>query len=124
MSVLVLVRHAQASFSADDYDQLSSAGEAQARQLGDYWSRQTEVFDEVYVGPRWRHQQTANLVGACYRSAGRPWPDPVVLEELDEYDLDGLLGRLAPTLVGEDRAFTALSAAYRNSSGPDERARS
>jgi len=124
MSVLVLVRHAQASFSSADYDRLSSAGEAQARQLGDYWSRQTEVFDEVYVGPRWRQQQTANLVGACYRSAGRPWPDPVVLEELDEYDLDGLLGRLAPTLAREDRAFTDLSTAHHSSTGPDERARS
>jgi broad specificity phosphatase PhoE len=124
MSVLVLVRHGQASFSSDDYDRLSSAGEAQARQLGDYWLRLNEVFDEVYVGPRSRQRQTAHLVGACYQSAGRPWPDPVVLGELDEYDLDGLLGRLAPALAREDRAFTALSAAHRNSTGPDERARS
>ena len=63
MSVLVLVRHGQASFSADDYDRLSPAGEAQARRLGDYWTRQAEVFDEVYVGPRRRQQQTADLVG-------------------------------------------------------------
>jgi broad specificity phosphatase PhoE len=124
MSVLVLVRHAQASFSSDDYDRLSPAGENQAQQLGAYWTRHTEVFDEVYVGPRWRQQQTAGLVGVCFRSAGRPWPDPVVLEELDEYDLDGLLGRLAPALAREHRAFMDLSAAHRSSTGQDERARS
>ena len=65
----------------------------------------TVVFDEVYVGPRRRQQQTADLVAARYRSAGRRWPDPIVLEELDEYDLGGLLGRLAPSgfRAAEDR---------------------
>jgi broad specificity phosphatase PhoE len=124
MSVLMLVRHGQASFSAADYDQLSPAGAAQAERLGDYWSRQAGDIDEVYIGPRRRQQQTAELAGARYRSAGRSWPDPIVLEELDEYDLGGLLGRLAPALARQDRAFAELSAAHRGSTGPDERARS
>ena len=34
MSVLLLVRHGQASFGAADYDQLSSLGEEQSRLLG------------------------------------------------------------------------------------------
>src|SRR5262249_29959201 len=105
MSVLVLVRHGQASFSADDYDDLSPAGQAQARRLGDYWTHQAQSFDEIYVGPRRRQQQTAALVGDRFRAAGRPWPEPVVLEELDEYDLDGLLGRLAPALARQDHEF-------------------
>jgi broad specificity phosphatase PhoE len=124
MSTLVLVRHGQASFSSDDYDRLSPTGEAQARQLGDYWLRQAEGFDEVYVGPRWRQQQTANLVGGRYRWADRPWPEAVVLDELDEYNLDGLLGRLAPALAAQDVAFAELLAAHRASTGEDERARS
>ena len=124
MSVLVLVRHGQASFSSDDYDRLSPTGEAQARRLGDYWLRQAEVFDEVYVGPRRRQQQTADLVGAGYRSAGRPWPEPVVLPELDEYDLEGLMGRLAPALARQDRGFEELRAAHSRSAGESERARS
>jgi broad specificity phosphatase PhoE len=123
MSVLVLVRHGQASFSSDDYDRLSLTGEAQARQLGDHWLRQAQVFDEVYIGPRCRQQQTADLVAGRYRSAGRPWPDPVILEELDEYNLDGLLGRLAPALARQDRAFAELAAAHRGSTGQDERER-
>jgi broad specificity phosphatase PhoE len=124
MSVLVLVRHGQASFFADDYDALSPAGETQARRLGDYWSSRCEVFDEVYIGPRQRQQRTAELVGARYQVAGRAWPEPVVLSELDEYDLGGLLGRLAPALVERDHEFADLVSAYRASTGERNRARS
>ena len=126
MSVLVLVRHGQASFFADDYVALSPAGEAQARRLGEYWASRGEVFDfdEVYVGPRRRQQRTAELVGACYQAAGRSWPEPVVLDELDEYDLGGLLGRLSPALVERDHEFADLVRAYRASAGESDRARS
>jgi broad specificity phosphatase PhoE len=123
MSALVLVRHGQASFFADDYDQLSPAGEAQATRLGRYWSSQAEVFDEVYVGPRRRQQQTAELVGAQYRAANRPWPGPVILAELDEYDLGGLLGRLAPMLALRDPAFAELAAGYRATGDEQRRSR-
>jgi len=70
MRVLTLVRHSQASFFTDDYDRLSPTGIAQARLLGDYWARQGDAFGEVYVGPRRRQQQTAELVAARYREAG------------------------------------------------------
>jgi broad specificity phosphatase PhoE len=115
MSVLTLVRHGQASFFAADYDRLSPAGEAQAQHLGDYWARQDGGIDEVYVGPRRRQQQTAALAGEQYRQAGRSWPEPVVLPELDEYDLSGLIGRLAPALAERDQAFAELMAAVRRS---------
>src|SRR5689334_1380967 len=108
MSTLTLVRHAQASFFTDDYDRLSPTGAAQARQLGDFWASRGEVFDEVYIGPRWRQRQTAELAGSQYRLSGRPWPEPVVLEELDEYDIAGLLDRLAPALAEQDGAFAVL----------------
>jgi broad specificity phosphatase PhoE len=123
VSVLALVRHAQASFFADEYDQLSPAGEAQARRLGDYWAARGDVFSEVFVGPRRRQQQTADLVGGAYRRAGLPWPEPVLLPELDEYDLAGLLGRLAPALAGKDQAFERLVAVHRLSEGDVERTR-
>jgi broad specificity phosphatase PhoE len=123
MSVLTLVRHAQASFFAADYDVLSAVGEAQARALGDYWARTGEFFDAVFVGPRRRQQRTAELAGERLQNAGRPWPKPVVLDELDEYDLTGLLDRLAPDLARRDAAFAALAEAHRRSAEP-ERARS
>ena len=123
MSVLALVRHGQASFFADDYDRLSPVGEAQARRLGAYWAPQGEPFSEVYVGPRHRQRQTADLVGSECRRAGLPWPEPVVLEELDEYDLAGLLERLAPTLARQDRGFDDLMGVHRRSKGESERIR-
>lgn len=123
MSLLALVRHGQASFFGDDYDYLSPVGEAQARQLGDYWARRGEAYSEVYVGPRRRQQQTAELVGAQFRCAGMSWPEPAVLGELDEYDLAGLLNRLAPALARRDRSFDLLVGAHRRSEGHPERTR-
>lgn len=93
MSVLVLVRHAQASFLEDDYDRLSSTGEKQARLLGQWWARQGTEFDQVFIGPRSRHARTAELAGEEVRKAGLPWPEPVRLEELDEYAAEAVMKR-------------------------------
>jgi broad specificity phosphatase PhoE len=59
MSVLVLMRHGQASFGADTYDALSDLGHAQARAAGD-WLRERGVRPtRLWQGPRRRHAQTA-----------------------------------------------------------------
>ena len=61
MGTLYLVRHGQASFGADDYDQLSALGQAQARRLGEYWreSLGPELrFDAVLTGTLRRQLQT------------------------------------------------------------------
>lgn len=123
VSVLILVRHGQASFFADDYDCLSPVGETQARRLGDYWAQQGVLFTEVYVGPRRRQRQTAEFVGDQYQRAGLPWPEPITLGELDEYDLSGLMDRLVPGLAQGDRAFGQLMEAYQRSD-ESERTRS
>src|SRR5262245_21004338 len=104
MSTLTLVRHAQASFFTDHYDQLSPLGEKQARSLGEYWARRGTEFDEVYTGPRRRHQQTAAAVADAFVHAGLSFPAYVTVPELDEYDLGGILGGLAPALAKENRA--------------------
>ena len=85
MSRLILVRHAQASFGSAEYDQLSPLGEEQARRLGAHWAAQGILFDQVFVGPKRRHQHTAELVGKAITQAGLTWPKPVALPELDEY---------------------------------------
>jgi broad specificity phosphatase PhoE len=119
MSVLTLVRHAQASLFADDYDELSALGRQQARLLGEYWARWRADFDEVYCGPRARQRQTAEIVGSACTKAGQPWPEPLVLEELDEYDLGGILQVLAPELSQHDTTFAELLASYqRDAAGP------
>jgi broad specificity phosphatase PhoE len=123
MSSLMLVRHAQASFFADDYDRLSEVGRAQASLLGQHWVRRGLVVDEVYTGPRCRQQQTAELAGVVYGQAGARWPEPVVFPEFDEYDLVGLLHVLAPELARQDRAFAELMARYHQSEDDPSRAR-
>src|SRR5581483_1588307 len=121
MSVLTLVRHAQASFFAADYDQLSDLGQEQARRLGNYWVESGRLFDEVYCGPRARQRHTAELVGECYGQAGLPWPEVAVLEELDEYDFLNILRRLAPELAQQDRDFGGLFQRFRESDANGDR---
>ena len=76
MSRLILVRHSQASFFADNYDRLSPLGEQQARALGEHWVKLGIGFDEVIVGPRERQIETEQIVRSVYEANGRPWPRP------------------------------------------------
>jgi broad specificity phosphatase PhoE len=59
MSELFLVRHAQASFGADNYDQLSPLGFQQSRWLGEYFRDRDIRFDRVITGSLARQRQTA-----------------------------------------------------------------
>jgi broad specificity phosphatase PhoE len=123
MSFLTLVRHGQASFFAEEYDKLSAVGEAQAALLGDHWARRGVVFDEVYSGPRARQARTAEIVGERFRQAGLPWPEPVTLAALDEYDLTGLVSKLIPDLMARDPGFSDLVQGYLSSHPETERSR-
>jgi broad specificity phosphatase PhoE len=58
MGTLYLVRHGQASFGADDYDNLSALGQRQSRRLGEYFQQIGLKFDAVLTGTLRRHQQT------------------------------------------------------------------
>lgn len=51
MSILHLVRHGQASFGAEDYDNLSPKGIQQSIELGKALAKQQSIFDHVIVGP-------------------------------------------------------------------------
>jgi broad specificity phosphatase PhoE len=105
MSVLTLVRHGQASFFSANYDELSGLGEQQMQLLGEYWARRGVSFDEIFTGPRVRQRHSAELAVAACRKAGQTCPEPVLLEELDEYDLKGLTRTLAPALAKLDTDF-------------------
>ncbi len=92
MSRVVMVRHAQATFSPDrekgfrDYDRLSPLGETQAVALGEELSAAGVVFDRVYVGPATRHRQTADVVGSVFRRLGNGWPEPISAPGLAEHE--------------------------------------
>lgn len=120
MGVMTLVRHGQASLFADNYDELSSLGREQAQLLGEFWVRRQIAFDEVYCGPRARQRQTAEIAGSTFARAGRTWPEPMELAELDEYDLGSILHTIAPNLSRQDPAFAELLANYQHAGvGPD-----
>ena len=72
MGTLYLVRHGQASFGADDYDQLSPRGHEQAVRLGAYWRERGLQFDAVLCGTLRRHAQT--LQGIQQGLEGTPEP--------------------------------------------------
>jgi broad specificity phosphatase PhoE len=115
MSRLLLVRHAQASFLSENYDQLSRQGETQARLLGEYWGRRKTRFDRVACGPAVRHQHTAKLAAEAYRIGGFSLPAPVVLKDFDEFQGDAVLAQCLPQLCTTDRRFREMNEAFQSS---------
>ena len=109
MGRLVLIRHAQASFLAADYDQLSELGREQARRLGEYWARGNVAFDRLWTGPRARHKDTARITLQWYR---RDLPNPVEMDEFDEYDGESVLKRAVPQLAEQDLSVRQLHEAF------------
>ena len=77
MGVLLLVRHGQASFGADDYDVLSETGWEQGRALGAWLAARGVRPSWVARGGMRRHRETAEAVG---------WADAVVDAGWDEFD--------------------------------------
>lgn len=99
MGQLYLVRHGQASFGADDYDQLSDLGQRQSIRLGQYLHQTaTEQFgaelkfEAVFMGSLKRHRQTWEGIaqGAQLQNAPEVWP------ELNEYDSHALIETIHP----------------------------
>ena len=62
MSQVLLVRHGQASWGAEDYDVLSDTGAEQARVLGRAFAARGLVPDLVVHGSMRRHRETARFV--------------------------------------------------------------
>lgn len=98
MNHIHIIRHGQASFGAEDYDQLSALGQRQSRILGRFWSTQGLVPDKVYSGTLTRQAQTAELVLA--ELSGNPGVD--VLPGLDEFDFESMMRTLLPIMVHEE----------------------
>ena len=124
MSTLTLVRHGQASMFDDDYDRLSPLGEEQSRRLGRFWAERKIAFDEIYSGPQKRQLHTAEIVGECYSQAGLKFPEIVVIDEMREYDGDGIIKGLLPQLVAGDDRVRRLAEEYERSSEGADRYRS
>jgi broad specificity phosphatase PhoE len=92
MGTLYLVRHGQASFGADDYDQLSELGQRQSVRLGEYFAERGVRFDGLIAGTLRRHKQTLAGILEGMRHAG----EHLSWEGLNEYDSEAVLATVHP----------------------------
>lgn len=92
MGTLYLVRHGQASFGADDYDQLSARGREQAVRLGEHWRERGMVFDAVITGTLRRHTQTLEGIAEGLQAT----PEVLQMPGLNEYDSHALIAAIHP----------------------------
>jgi broad specificity phosphatase PhoE len=102
MAELYLVRHGQASFGAENYDELSASGVAQSRWLGEYYAQAGLTFDRVVIGTMRRHAQTAD---ALLTAMGGQPAEIVQDDGLNEYDFRALF-----SAVGESGMASGLLA--------------
>lgn len=95
MSKFTLIRHGQASFGAENYDQLSNIGREQARAIGDYFLSQQAQFDQIVHGALSRQTETAQLMAKQMKHEA-----PLVLDErANEFDSERLLQRYIPKVA-------------------------
>jgi len=70
MSIVYLVRHAQASFGAENYDALSELGVRQSRWLGEYFAARGLRFARAMSGTLVRQRETACAILDAMGEAG------------------------------------------------------
>ena len=99
MAELWIVRHGQAGFGTDNYDQLSELGVKQARALGAWLKDQGFAPDRLMTGTLTRQIETLREMGFDGPSAQHPG-----FNEYDFYDLLSVrFGGTTPTDVLQDR---------------------
>ncbi|MBC8750642.1 MULTISPECIES: histidine phosphatase family protein [Paraburkholderia] len=96
MAELYLVRHGQASFGAENYDELSSSGFAQSRWLGEYFAQSDLSFDRVVTGTMRRHAQTADALLTAMGGQPVEIAQDAGLNEYDFHALFSALGESGP----------------------------
>jgi broad specificity phosphatase PhoE len=92
MGTLYLVRHGQASFGAEDYDQLSDLGRKQSVRLGEYFASRGIHFDGLIAGTLRRHKQTLEgILQGMNRGA-----EHLAWDGLNEYDSEAVIATVHP----------------------------
>jgi len=110
MGTLYLVRHGQASFGAENYDQLSPLGQQQSLRLGEHWRAQGLQFDAVLTGTLQRQQQTwAGIAqGAGYTHEAQQW------RALNEYDSEAVIQAIHPQPLAKPQTQVEAPELYRH----------
>jgi broad specificity phosphatase PhoE len=92
MGTLYMVRHGQASFGADDYDQLSDLGRRQSVRLGEWFASRGIRFDGLIAGTLRRHKQTLEGILEGMNHAG----EHLSWDRLNEYDAQAVIATVHP----------------------------
>lgn len=82
MKEILLIRHSQASFHEDDYDNLSPLGHQQSLWLGEHLATRKIAPSTVFTGNQKRHKQTAELIARGMNLEVKT----IELPELSEFD--------------------------------------
>jgi len=96
MGTLYLVRHGQASFGAENYDQLSELGHRQSHRLGEYLANRGLQFSATIRGSLKRQADTLTGIqkgmgeGASIANHETVWPG------LNEYDSHAVIAAIHP----------------------------
>ena len=97
MGTLYLVRHGQASFGSDNYDQLSPLGVRQCQRLGEYFASKGRRFDAVITGTLVRQTQSLDAIAAGLGAdLSAQWPTALRLPGLNEYDSHAVIAGVHP----------------------------
>ncbi len=102
MSMIYLIRHGQASFGHNDYDNLSPLGKQQARILARHLFDTGFRPDAVYSGTMVRQKDTAEEVLAAYRSGGKELPGLELMGGFNEYDTTSIVTAMFPAMALDD----------------------
>lgn len=106
MSLLIVVRHGQASITGEDYDLLSTVGEQQAKLTGRALGARMSAPAVIVQGSLRRHAQTT-----CGVRSGAGWECEVETDpRWNEFDHDGLLAAAYPQYASRPALLEDLAA--------------
>ena len=107
MANLLIVRHGQASFGAENYDQLSPLGQRQADLTGEFLREMGTRFSAAYSGDLSRQRETGQRVLDQLEQA----PELIIDSRFNEVQTDEQIEVMMPLLVERDARFADLVAA-------------
>lgn len=114
MSEVLVVRHAQAAFGSENYDQLSPLGHEQAALLGDYLAQLHAPFAAVACGGMRRHRETLDAIEAAAAKRGHDVVEARCIAGLDEFDHRDVLAAYAQRHASEPVVVAAQGGAARD----------
>jgi broad specificity phosphatase PhoE len=99
VSTIYFIRHGQASFGKENYDELSERGYRQARLLAEHITERNLSFDVIYTGTLERQIKTADQLVSHLKESGKPLPGLHRHEGLNEYPTREIFETLVPFAV-------------------------